>query len=160
MPRHVFYSFHYTADAWRASQVRNMGIVDGNTPAHDNDWETLKRGGDAAIERWIEGQLNGRSCTVVLVGAETANRPWVLYEIQRSWDLKKGVFGIHVHSLSDSRRGPSAKGANPFLKVWPQAGHVIDLHETPSDSKQAYAHIAANIAQWIDNAVQFRLSQK
>jgi hypothetical protein len=27
--RKVFYSFHYMPDAWRASQVRNMGVVEG-----------------------------------------------------------------------------------------------------------------------------------
>jgi len=39
MPRRqVFYSFHYEADAWRAAQVRNMGVVEGNQPASDNEW--------------------------------------------------------------------------------------------------------------------------
>jgi hypothetical protein len=28
MKRHVFFSFHYEADAGRASQVRNMGEVE------------------------------------------------------------------------------------------------------------------------------------
>ena len=30
------------------------GMVDGNTPVSDNDWETVKRGEDTAIKRWIE----------------------------------------------------------------------------------------------------------
>jgi hypothetical protein len=59
MPRPVFYSFHYDADNARASQVRNMGLVDGNRPATDNEWEQVKRGGDAAIERWIKSELSG-----------------------------------------------------------------------------------------------------
>lgn len=29
MPRKVFYSFHFAPDSWRASQVRNIGIVEG-----------------------------------------------------------------------------------------------------------------------------------
>jgi hypothetical protein len=93
MARNVFYSFHYDNDAWRASQVRNMGVVDGNTPIRDNDWEEVKKGGDKAIEKWIDDQLSGRSCAVVLVGAETANRPWVIHEIARAWNLGKGVVG-------------------------------------------------------------------
>ena len=55
--RQVFYSFHYEPDSWRASQVRNMGIVEGNKPASDNDWETIKRGGANAIKRWINDQM-------------------------------------------------------------------------------------------------------
>ena len=38
----VFYSFHYNADNARASQVRNMGVVEGNRPATDNEWEQVK----------------------------------------------------------------------------------------------------------------------
>ena len=72
--RQIFYSFHYANDSWRASQVRNIGVVDGSNPASDNDWEEVKRGGDDAIRKWISGQMKYRSCTVVLVGSHTANR--------------------------------------------------------------------------------------
>ena len=67
MARRVFCSFHYAPDNWRASQVRNIGVIEGNRPATDNDWESITRGGDKAIKRWIADQLSGRSCTVVLV---------------------------------------------------------------------------------------------
>ena len=53
MARRAFYSFHYEPDNSRAAQVRNMGMVDGNTPVADNDWETITKGGDAAIKKWI-----------------------------------------------------------------------------------------------------------
>ena len=77
MPRKVFYSFHYQGDSWRASKIRNIGVVEGNQPASANEWEEVKRGGETAIKRWIGDQLQGRTCTIVLVGAETANRPWI-----------------------------------------------------------------------------------
>ena len=32
MKRRVFYSFHYQADSWRASMVRNIGSIEGNKP--------------------------------------------------------------------------------------------------------------------------------
>ena len=64
----VFYSFYYNADAWRTSQIRNIGVVEENKAASDNDSETVKKGGDKAIQKWIDDQLNGRSCTVVLIG--------------------------------------------------------------------------------------------
>jgi len=28
MARNVFFSFHFNNDAWRASQVRNMGVIE------------------------------------------------------------------------------------------------------------------------------------
>ena len=31
--RQVFFSFHYSRDSWRASQVRNMGKVSDHQPS-------------------------------------------------------------------------------------------------------------------------------
>ena len=64
--RQVFYSFHYEPDNWRASIVRNIGVVEGNRIVSDNDWEEVKRGGDAAIKRWIDSNMEYRSCLIVL----------------------------------------------------------------------------------------------
>lgn len=102
MARRVFYSFHYKKDNWRAATVRNIGVVEGNSPASDNDWETVKKGGDAAIKRWIADQMKNRTCTVVLVGAQTANRKWINYEIVKSWNDGKGVVGIYRHGLKNA----------------------------------------------------------
>ena len=110
MARRVFYSFHYEADSWRASQVRNIGTIEGNRPVSDNAWEQVKRGGDKAIQNWIDGQLKGRSCTIVLIGANTAGRKWINYEIKKSWNEGKGLLGIHIHNLRDRDGFQSAKG--------------------------------------------------
>ena len=40
--RQVFFSFRYAYDAWRASQVRNMGKVSDESTFSDNDWEEVK----------------------------------------------------------------------------------------------------------------------
>ena len=114
MARRVFYSFHYDPDNWRAAQVRNIGAIEGNEPATDNDWEQVKRGGDAAIRNWIANQMKGRSCTVVLVGADTADRDWINHEIVTSWNDGMGVVGIYIHGLENSEGYISAKGRNPF----------------------------------------------
>jgi hypothetical protein len=84
MARRVFYSFHYKPDNWRASQVRNIGAVEGNKPATDNEWEEIKKGKDKAIQKRIDDQLDGKSCTIVLIGENTAGRKWIKYNaIQR-----------------------------------------------------------------------------
>ena len=31
--------FYYKEDNWRASQVRNLGVIEGNILVSDNDWE-------------------------------------------------------------------------------------------------------------------------
>ena len=117
MAHRVFYSFHYAPDNWRAATVRSIGAIEGNKPAPDNDWETIKKGGDVAIKKWIAQQMKGRSCTVVLVGTNTAGRKWINYEIIQSWDGGMGVVGIHIHGLKNSGGNVSTKGKNPFASI-------------------------------------------
>jgi hypothetical protein len=162
MARRVFYSFHYAPDSWRASQVRNMGILDGNLPATDNDWEAIKRGGDNAIRRWIDGQLQGRSCTVVLIGNQTAGRKWIRYEIESSWNNNKGLLGIYVHNLRDASARQAYKGGNPFEQFSINSGQyklstIVRAYDPPyTDSRLAYNYIHSNLASWIEEAVSIR----
>jgi hypothetical protein len=160
LARKVFYSFHYDNDCWRTQQVRNIGFIDGSKPVSPNDWEEVKRGGDIAIEKWIANQLAGRSCTVVLVGAETANRKWVHHEIIESWNAKKGIVGIRVHYLKDSDGNQSLPGPNPFDNVTvggKALSSIVKLYRpTSSVSTEAYAAISNGISEWIEEAVEIR----
>ena len=102
MARRCFYSFHYQPDNWRASTVRQIGAIEGNQPASDNDWESISTGANhgTRIERWIADQMNGRTCTIVLVGQGTAKRKWINREIIKSWNDGLGVVGIRIHGLT------------------------------------------------------------
>jgi hypothetical protein len=162
MARRAFYSFHYLPDNWRASQVRNMGVVEGNQPATDNDWESIKKGGDSAIQKWIDSQIDGKSCAVILIGSETANRKWINYEITKAWNDGKGVLGIYIHNLKDSDGNQSRKGANPFDYIsfkdsTNKLSQKAKTYDPPySDSKQVYKYINDNLAQWIEDAIAIR----
>lgn len=160
MARQVFYSFHYDNDNWRASQVRNIGVIEGNRPAPDNDWEAVKRGGDRAIQNWIDDQMRYRSCTIVLVGSGTAGRKWINYEIQKSWDKGMGIVGINIHNLKDRNGNQSNYGSNPFNGIsvnglW--LSNILQVHNPPHwDSKDAYNCIANNISGWVEDALKIR----
>jgi hypothetical protein len=165
MPKHVFFSFHYKPDVHRASQVRNIGGISGNVAATDNDWESVTRGGDAAIKRWITGQLRGRSCTVVLVGAETASRKWVKYEIVESWNKGMGVVAIRIHGLKNLKGETAFAGDNPMEKIELVDGlgntrclsGVANIYRPGgSTSKEKYAWIEKHLANAIDEAVAIR----
>ena len=52
--RKVFYSFHFDNDVMRVQQVRQMGVVEGNSPVAPNTWEEVKRKGENSIKDWIE----------------------------------------------------------------------------------------------------------
>ena len=162
MARSVFYSFHYNADHSRAALVRNMGVVEGNRPASDNDWESVTKGGDEQIKKWIADQLKGRSCAIVLIGHGTAGRKWISYEISTAWNEKKGVFGIYVHNLKDLDGKQSAMGSNPFDHVtFTSTGNrlstIVPAYNPPySDSKEVYAYIKKHLSVWIEGAIDLR----
>ena len=158
--RRVFYSFHYRQDAWRAAEIRNMGVLEGNEFASPNDWEEVKRGGREAIKRWIDRQMKGRSCAVVLIGAETAGRKWINYEIKKAWTDKKGLLGIYIHNLKNKEKEQSAKGRNPFadprIEI-PSLSDIIKVYNPPSNiSTDVYRYIYDNIANWIEEAIRIR----
>lgn len=159
--RRVFYSFHFQPDNWRVSKVRNIGAIEDNKPASDNDWETVKRGGDRAIQKWIDDQLSGRSCVVVLIGSETANRKWVQYEISKGWNDGKGVVGVYIHGLADRNGYTANKGANPFDQVTFTDGRNLSrlvkaYDPVGHDSKAVYQSIASNLDAWIEEAIRIR----
>lgn len=162
MARRVFYSFHYKPDNARASQVRNMGVVEGNKPASDNDWETIIGKGDDAIRNCIRGQLNGRSCVIVLIGEKTAGRKWIKYEIKTSWNEGKGVLGIYIHNLKDLSGNKVDKGKNPFDDFTMERDNeklstIVKAYNPPyADSKKVYDHISENISEWIEEAITIR----
>ena len=119
--RRVFFSFHYQRDIVRASQVRNSWVTQERSTAGFWDsaaWEQVVKDGDASIKSWIERQLDGTSITVVLIGAETAERRYVIHEIQRSYDLRKGLLGIRINGLKNFQGNADYPGPNPFDRVW------------------------------------------
>jgi len=160
MARRVFYSFYYKEDNWRASQVRNMGVIEGNQPVSDNDWEQITKGGDEAIKKWINGQMNGTSCTIVLIGSNTAGRKWIKYEIKKSWEDGKGLLGIYVHNFKDKDGNQSLKGKNPFDEFnlnGTSLSQIVKTYNPPySDSKEVYNYIKNNLANWVEEAINIR----
>jgi hypothetical protein len=149
--RRVFFSFHYERDIWRVSQVRNSGVVlpPGATSAGFIDaaaWHSLERQGAEAIRRWIDEEMNGTSVTVVLIGTETAKRPWVNYEIRKSVDRGNGLLGVYIHNVKDSTGRTDARGENPF--------DALGLHgfNAPRTYDWAWDDGRRNLAAWIETA--------
>ena len=155
MKRQVFYSFHYGNDVMRVQQIRNMGILEGNEPVSPNEWEQVKRSGDAAIKRWIDSNMKYRSCVIVLIGEETSNRPWVKYEIEKAWAEKRPMLGIYIHNLKDPRTGTCRQGENPFSQYTVNGRNLSELIPCYNpNSFDAYNDIKNNLSSWIETAIQ------
>src|SRR5687768_787522 len=111
MPTKCFLSFHYSADNWRVSQIKNIGAIDEQPILSANNWEAIKKKGDDAIKKWIDDNMRGRDCLIVLVGSQTTGRRWVKYEIRRACENGIGVFGVYIHGLKDAAGRQSTKGS-------------------------------------------------
>lgn len=155
--RQVFYSFHFDNDVMRVQQVRNIGAIEDNKPVASNDWEKIKKSGDEAIKKWINDNMDYRSCVVVLVGEETANRRWVKYEIKKAWVDGKGLLGIYIHNLKDPRTGKSNKGPNPFTQFTVGEKNLSDIVKCYNpDINDSYKDIRNNLENWIEDAIRIR----
>ncbi len=174
--RRVFFSFHYDEDVWRAAQIRNIGVVEGQLRFSDNHWEQVRKSSDYAIEKWIDKEIDMCSCVVVLVGEHTSTRKWVKHEIKQAWLKGKGVVGIYIHKLENYRKQQSNKGQNPFELFYVdktinyiaetadpldsndiKMSYVCKTFDSPyQTSNVIYRDIADNINDLIENAIAIR----
>lgn len=144
--RRVYFSFHYEGDVWRANQVRNSWVTKDRESAGFQDaaeFEEVRRQGNAAIERWIDRNLEGTSVTAVLVGEDTCNRRWVRYELRRSIEKGNGIVIIRVHKLEDQQGNTCREGNLDF--------GGIDVSEYP-----VYDYVEdggyENIGDWVEES--------
>lgn len=118
MARRVFFSFHFDRDIWRANQVRNANVVAGSDLAgffDHSEYEEAKKKGNEGIRRMILKHLGNTSVTVVLIGSETASRPWVKYEIEQSIGRKNGLLGVYIHHLKNQKGETDWRGTKPSV---------------------------------------------
>lgn len=161
MARRVFFSFHYDNDINRSMTVRNSWVTQGKEAAGFIDkaeFEQIKRQGDAAVRRWIDKQLEGTSVTVVLIGSETLNRPFVQYEICKSLERGNAVIGVHISGIKDMRTSTATYKGNTHTII----GHYNDNSPAYFDNvcDGIYDYTAqngyANLGVWIESAAKAR----
>jgi antiphage defense system Thoeris ThsB-like protein len=160
MAKRVFFSFHYD-DVWRVMQVRNAWVVRGDKEAAGfvdaADFEKIEKQGKAAIEAWIDRQLDGTSATIVLIGYGTATRPYVQHEILRSYERGNGLLGVWIDNIKDQGGQISyLRGSNPFDNVRVDGPTLLGTSLSSKLNIPIYDWVNAdgrnNIATWIDMA--------
>ena len=137
-------------------QQYNIGAIEGNTPVSANEWEEARKR-PGAIEKWIDDNMKYRSCVLVLVGEDTANRLWVKYEIKKAWADGKGLLGIYIHNIKCPRNGKSSQGANPFDQFTLSGKKLSSIVKCYNPiATDAYNDIAQNIESWTEEAIRIR----
>ena len=161
--RKVFFSFHYKNDNWRVSQVKNIGKVSNNNVLNANNWEKVKRKGEGAIKEWIDDNMIGCSCVIVLIGKKTANRKWVNYEIEQAYKKDKGLIGVYINKLKDKDGKQDDEGSNPFDTFTvgmegrkKKLSTIIKTYKSSYlDSNNVYSYIEDNIGGWIEESLHY-----
>ncbi len=122
MAKRVFFSFHYNdVGNFRANVVRNHWRMHQNREIcgyYDASiWESAQKQGKVALKRLINTGLDQTSNTCVLIGTQTYERPWVRYEILKSFKKGNHIFGVHINSIKGKDGQTKIKGANPLEYV-------------------------------------------
>mgnify|MGYP000883805056 CR=1 FL=1 len=149
MAKSVFYSFHYERDVHRVQLVRNINALEGQPLLNPQGWEQVRRQGERAIQDWIHEEMAYKKAVIVLVGRETASRPWVEYEIKKAWADRKPLLGVRIHGLSSMGTVDSA-GRSPFNDAVgiPLFDPTVVGWGGRIDSKATYANLVNNLEWW------------
>lgn len=152
----VFYSFHYERDVHRVQLVKNFNALEGQPILNSQEWEKVRGGGNAAIQKWIDEKMAYKKAVIVLIGKETSARPWVKYEIEKAWAARKPLVGIRIHGLS-SMGAVDPIGGNPFTNAGitgvPIYDPTVGDRQGKIDSQGTYKALAENIEPWSGNGV-------
>ncbi|MBW0298735.1 hypothetical protein B4P00_21435 [Shewanella xiamenensis] len=149
MARRVFFSFHYQdVSDFRANVVRNHWQLQPNREISGyydaSIWESAKKQGDVALKRLINSGLDQTSNTCVLIGSQTYQRPWVRYELLKSFKKGNHIFGVHINSIKDKNQRTKIKGANPLEYVgvsFSDSGLTATLWEKVNGQWEKYSAI-------------------
>lgn len=154
MTKTVFYSFHYERDAHRVQLVRNINALEAQPLLNAQHWEAVRKGGKAAIEKWISDEMAYKKAVVVLIGQETAGREWVTYEINKAWADKKPLLGVRIHGLS-SFGAADKSGSSPFSTASgiPVFDPTVKDYYGGVDTKATYNKLITNLESWSSQGV-------
>lgn len=117
------------------------------------EFEKLKRTGDRAIKNWIDEQLQGTSATVVLIGAETLNRPYVQYEICQSINKGNALIGVYVNNLKDLS-GNTSTACNRHACIGYNNNNPIYFDNVAPIYDYYYDDGYNNLNHWVELAVK------
>ena len=149
MAKRVFFTFHYQdVIDFRANVVRQHWLTQPDRESAGffdaSVWESAKRTGPVAVKRLVNSALEGTSVTCVLIGSETYMRPWVRYEILKSFRKGNALLAVHINTIKGKDQKTKTKGPNPLLFVgvtFSESGDTATLWEKINGQWKEYSEI-------------------
>ena len=133
MARRVFFSFHYEEDINRSMVVRNSWVTQGK-------------------------EVAGFIVTVVLIGKETLNRPFVQYEIRKSVERGNAIIGVCIHNIKDMITQKTSVKGNPHTIIGYYDGKIPAYFDDICDGLYDYLEDNGycNLGIWIEEAAKWK----
>ncbi len=161
MAKKVFFSFHYQdVIDFRANVVRNHWMTKPNRENagfYDASiWEEARKTGSVALKRLINSGVSGTSSTCVLIGTSTYLRPWVRYEILKSFKKGNSICGVHINGIKGKDKKTKDLGKDPFdyLGVsFTDSGITATLFEWKNNKWVEYTEIDGSASYRLQNAI-------
>lgn len=122
-------------------------------------WESARRQGEIALKRLINGGLDGTSNTCVLVGSQTYLRPWVRYELLKSFRRHNYLFAVHINGIKSKDGTTKALGPNPLNYVgvtFSVDGCTATLWEKIGNEWEKYDKIDGSASYAVQVSEQYR----
>lgn len=164
MAKRVFFSFHYKDVAdFRANVVRNHWMTKPDREIcgyYDASiWESAQKQGDVALKRLINSGLEQTSNSCVLIGSDTFKRPWVRYELLKSFKRGNHIFGVHINSIKSKTGQTKVNGSNPLEYVgvtYSDSGLTATLWEKVNGKWIEYDKIDGSASYRVEVGAKYR----
>lgn len=137
--RHVFISHHHADDAAVSGLTNMIGragyqIRNSSIRAKPSNQQRLaaKRIPERTLKRLLRMKMSWASTVVVLIGKETANRPWVDWEINMANRLGKRIVGVYERGGTEHDVPAALERYGDARVAW-NSNNIIDAIEGKCD---------------------------
>lgn len=153
--RHVFISHHH-ADDQAVTNMTNMlsrngyEIRNSSIRAKPANQERLAKGlvSDNTIKRLLRMKMSWASTVIVVIGKNTAQRPWVDWEINQAKRQGKRIIGVYERGGTENDKPAALEQYASAIVNW-SADSIISAVEgantfqTPAGEDRAPVHAAS-----------------
>lgn len=153
--RNVFISHHHADDkavsnmtdmlSRRGYEIRNSSIR-----AKPANQARLDKGlvSDEAIKRLLRMKMSWASTVIVLIGKNTAQRPWVDWEIEKAHQLGKSIVGVYERGGTENEKPARLEDYASAIVNWHpdsiiSAVEGANIFQTPGGDVRGPVHEAA-----------------
>jgi hypothetical protein len=153
--RHVFISHHH-ADDQAVTNLTNMlsrngyDIRNSSIRAKPANRERLEKGliSDNTIKRLLRMKMSWASTVIVVIGKNTAQRPWVDWEVNQAKRQGKRIVGVYERGGTENDKPAALEQYASAIVNW-NAESIISAVEganafqTPEGNDRAPVHVAS-----------------